>query len=177
MKTQKWLLKIMGALTLALVVVGCADKRDTQNSQQSQIQYAMVGGMCYNITNNIQVAPNYCYGSNGMTSNFNWNGSQCWDYTQNRAVDPSFCSNIGNNNGTDQYFYQNGLCYSVTTRMPVDYTRCSGNTGGTLGGTSMQCIGVYIIYGSYGPQPISCNGTNCRGQTVMDSSGRQITCL
>jgi hypothetical protein len=89
----------------------------------------------------------------------------CYDYTNKQYVTTSFCTTTTASTG---YQLSNGICYSTSTGQQVDNSYCSSNTT-----TGSQCIGVYIYNGQY----VQCNGSNCRGYTLIQATtGTPVTC-
>lgn len=85
--------------------------------------------------------------------------------TTGQQVDQSLCQQQVGNTG---YTYNNGMCIATATGQQVAPNLCQQQTGG-----QQQCFGMYRDqYGQTG----QCNGQNCSGYTLFDSSGRQVFC-
>lgn len=83
------------------------------------------------------------------------------------------CNKTNNDTSpTNQYTYVNGYCYNSSNQI-VPNSYCTSTTGG-------QCMGYYT-YNNYGYyQTVYCSNSygynNCRGLTLIDQQGRQVTC-
>ncbi|WP_413290480.1 hypothetical protein [Bdellovibrio sp. HCB337] len=97
---------------------------------------------------NYYLSNGYCYSSAGQ------------------QVSTSYCSS------TTGYNQSNGYCYSSSTGQAVNSTYCTSSSTTT----GSQCVGVYYYLSAYGYQAVQCNGTNCRGYTLLNQYGLQTYC-
>lgn len=144
---------IIKALYLAtpfLMLIGCAkDNSNSNRTVTAQDTYYMSNGTCFSNQTRRAVSTSYCYNT---SSNYTLSNGTCYITSTGRAVDISYC-NDSYNNGSYNNGYQNNY-----------------NT------TSSQCLGTYYTNTNGGVQTVNCNGTNCRGLTLYDSTGRFVTC-
>jgi hypothetical protein len=141
-------IKIIMVLAAGLaLVVGCSKENENTNKINTG-QYSMLNGGCYDNVSRTYVAANLCSGV-GAT-------------------------------GNTGYMYQNGLCYSTTTGQQVQVNYCNNVAGGVNGVNGMygtQCVGTYIYNQGGYPTYVNCNGTNCRGYTLIEATTqRQVYC-
>jgi hypothetical protein len=100
-------------------------------------------------------------------------GNSCYNQS-GQVVAPTLCSNAGYSNNNSGYVLQNGSCYSTYQNTYVDISYCNNSSQG-IGG-QQQCIGTYYSNTNGTMQPISCNGSNCRGYTLYTAQGTAVYC-
>lgn len=150
----KYLFMFLSAL---IMFAGCA--KDSGGSKKSDTtNYYWNNGLCYNEAGNI-VENSKC-----TSTGYYWSNGICYN-SSGTAVANTYCNN---NNG---YTWSNGLCYSTSTGQVVANTYCTtGNTNAT------SCVGIYYYVYGYSYVPVSCNGMNCRGSTLLTQNGVPVYC-
>lgn len=156
-------MKAFIAIILSVFVVSCAQKNDaTQTTTTTTGQYGYANGACYDYTNKQYVATSYCSTTTAGTG-YQLSNGICYSTSTGQQVASGFCTST--NSG---YYSNNGYCYMSSTGQQVDNSYCSSTTT-----TGSQCIGIYIYNGSY----VQCNGSNCRGYTLIQATtGTAVTC-
>ena len=183
----------LGFVFLTLLIVAtfssCADKKSSNSTPTAT--YANINGICVNTANNNQqVDSSLCGMASGviingvcmnqstntqlpMTScagvNANNSGYVCYSTTTGQQVPSTYCATNANT-ANNSFTLYNGACYVTATSQPTALANCANQSGG------QQCNGTYYYQSAGGYQAVQCSGTNCRNYTLIDSSGRSVTC-
>jgi hypothetical protein len=94
--------------------------------------------------------------------------SLCYSNSTGLSVSTSNCNKDGS------YYLSNGTCHKYDGDDSVGMTYCGSNATNTS--THGACYGQYYYF--YQGQRIdgTCNGSNCAGYRLYNSSGRQVDC-
>jgi hypothetical protein len=164
--------KFIGASLVFLALAACGKSDDGNNV--AAVQYQMNAyGQCYDVTHNTPVQSNLCYGVG--SGQFQYVNNQCISTANNQVVDPTYCQQSMYGYGNTTGYYGGGY-YGGTYPYGTGYASYWGSNyypstygGGSYAG-SQVCIGMYYMYNGYTAQLVSCNGVNCRGQFLYNSS-------
>ena len=129
----------------------------TTNTGYTLNQY----GQCIQTSTGQPVAQNLCTTTNtGYTLN---QYGQCIQTSTGQPVAQNLCTTT--NTG---YTIQNGQCVQISTGQIVNIQLCS-----TTGTGSAQCFGSYFWMGYGYPTPVTCQGWNCSGYTLVSAQTGQ----
>lgn len=105
-------------------------------------------------------------GSSTSSTSYYYSNGYCYSSSTGTVVSSSYCSS------TTGYYYSNGYCYSSSSGSIVNTSYCQSTTS-----TGQQCYG-YFYYNVNGYfQMAYCNGSNCRGSTLLNAATNQwVTC-
>jgi hypothetical protein len=180
------------SLGFTLFNIGCSNKSSSNNGTVAPTYY-MSNGTCYSSSSAQPVSQVYCantcnsgYGgvnngyNNGYGNNSGYYMNNGYCYTSNgQPTNMSYCSQnqgCSNTNSSGNYM-SNGVCYSPNGQQ-LNSSYCNNNMNGNGYGQQANgaCYGNYIYNNGGYPQTVQCNGYNCSGYTLTDSSGRQVYC-
>ncbi len=189
MKTKNKFIKLVFLSLLAILQTSCSkDSNSSSTANVAAVSYTMNNGYCYSNTGQ-QVATSYCSSTN---NGYYLSNGYCYSSTTGQTVNNSYCSSTNGyymsngycysssgqavstsycNSTTTGYTWNNGYCYSTSTGQTVNNSYCSNSTG-----SSQQCVGYYYYYNNSGYTTVYCNGADCRGYTLLNQQGTQVSC-
>jgi hypothetical protein len=193
METKKTILQIMMVLITTPFLANCSPNSYSGGGGSSSPTYYLSNGICYSSATSQPVATTYCNSTCGTNTGYTLNGNgMCYSTATGQQVATSFCTSSSTYPYTSGYGTTANSCgtagsgygYPVTSGytspgyVGTGFTGYSGYSAGIGVGVGVG-VGVSQCYGTFysqNGQAGVCNGSNCSGYILYNTSGVLVYC-